>query len=50
MKVEEAKGGDRAGTKDKWGMMEVGKCILTEEYGLRVRVRPRLIQYVAIKG
>lgn len=31
MKVEEAKGGDGAVTRDKWGVMEVDGCILTEE-------------------
>lgn len=34
VKVEEAKGGDRAGTQDKWGLMEVDRCMLTEECGV----------------
>lgn len=32
-KVEEAKGGDWPGTQDKWGMMEVDRCILAEVHG-----------------
>lgn len=33
VKVEGAKGGDCAGTQDKWRMMKEDRCILSEECG-----------------